>query len=130
MYRLSKEEIRRYLILAGLLASDQLLKFVIMKYTTLPIYINSGISFSLLPFLPWTLIVMGVLITSSIFLSHFSSTGLILVLGGGISNLLDRFQYRGVVDYLDLKILPVFNLADIMITIGMIVIIWEILHRK
>lgn len=41
----------------------------------------------------------------------------VLILGA-FSNLFDRYLVGGVVDYLDLKYFTVFNLADIMIIIG------------
>lgn len=40
------------------------------------------------------------------------------VLGGAIGNLIDRMRYGYVVDFLDLKWWPVFNVADIGITVG------------
>jgi len=43
---------------------------------------------------------------------------LTFIIFGAISNVLDRFNYGYVIDYLDLKYFTVFNLADTMITIG------------
>lgn len=45
---------------------------------------------------------------------------LILILSGGIGNLIDRIFRGYVIDYLDIKILdfPDFNIADISITLG------------
>jgi len=51
--------------------------------------------------------------------------GLILV--GAFSNLLDRWKYGAVIDYLDLSFMAVFNIADIMILMGIIVLIWRII---
>lgn len=41
-----------------------------------------------------------------------------LVLSGAVSNFIDRVRLGCVVDYLELGIFPVFNLADIYITTG------------
>ena len=41
-----------------------------------------------------------------------------LVLGGAISNLIDRLTFHAVFDFLDIHRWPVFNVADIAITIG------------
>jgi signal peptidase II len=43
---------------------------------------------------------------------------LALLCGGGIGNLIDRVRFRYVVDYLDLRIWPVFNIADICVVAG------------
>lgn len=54
---------------------------------------------------------------------------LCLIIFGAASNLLDRFRYGYVIDYLDLKYFTVFNLADAMIVIGVILLI-IILNKK
>ncbi len=50
----------------------------------------------------------------------FSRWGLILILGGGLSNLLDRLLNGQVVDYFDVTFMnyAVFNLADCFVTVG------------
>lgn len=57
---------------------------------------------------------------------------LIMMISGGISNLLDRILRGYVVDYIDVtKILeyPIFNLADIAIVIGGILAVGYIIIR-
>jgi signal peptidase II len=41
-----------------------------------------------------------------------------LVLGGSVSNLLDRIRFGYVTDFLDIDYWPAFNLADTFITVG------------
>ena len=41
-----------------------------------------------------------------------------LIIGGAIGNLIDRIRLNYVVDYLDFRIWPVFNLADSAIVFG------------
>ena len=57
------------------------------------------------------------------------ATALFLVILGAGSNLYDRLQYGFVIDYLDLKYFMVFNLADAMIVVGVIILI-AILYKK
>lgn len=45
-----------------------------------------------------------------------------LVLGGAVGNLIDRIRFGFVVDFLDFRVWPVFNLADCAVVVGMIMI--------
>lgn len=49
---------------------------------------------------------------------------------GAASNLLDRFKYGAVIDFLDFKIWPVFNLADMMIVVGAGILVIGIFRSK
>ncbi len=57
-----------------------------------------------------------------------------MILGGVFGNLIDRIIYKGVIDYLSFKIInynfPVFNLADICITIGAFILIVDSLFLR
>ena len=51
-----------------------------------------------------------------------------LLLGGTIGNLIDRVMYGSVIDFLDFRIWPVFNIADSAVTISIIflvILLWE-----
>ena len=48
-----------------------------------------------------------------------------LILGGAIGNLIDRIVYGHVIDFIDFRIWPVFNIADSAITIGAIMIAFK-----
>lgn len=62
------------------------------------------------------------------------STALLLILGGAIGNLIDRFRFGEVVDFLDFYVgthhWPAFNVADSSITIGMIILLYHLLLNK
>jgi signal peptidase II len=49
--------------------------------------------------------------------------GLGMVLGGAAGNLVDRLRLGHVVDFIDLHFWPVFNVADIGITVGALLIV-------
>lgn len=53
-----------------------------------------------------------------------------LILGGSTGNLIDRLRFGFVIDFLDLYVWPVFNLADSAITIAAVLLTWEILFKK
>ncbi len=44
--------------------------------------------------------------------------GLALPLGGAVGNLVDRVRIGQVIDFIDLHVWPVFNVADMAITVG------------
>lgn len=56
--------------------------------------------------------------------------GLGLILGGAFGNLIDRIFIGRVVDFLDFRIWPVFNVADSAITIGTVIIISRMLFHQ
>ena len=48
----------------------------------------------------------------------FTVIALGLIIGGALSNMFDRIVYGFVVDYIDLRVWPVFNLSDMCISVG------------
>lgn len=48
-----------------------------------------------------------------------------LVLGGAAGNLLDRIRLGYVVDFIDVRVWPVFNVGDSAITIGVCLLLWD-----
>lgn len=54
--------------------------------------------------------------------------GIGLQLGGALGNMLDRLRVGYVIDFLDFRIWPVFNVADMAIVIGVGLLLWEILY--
>ena len=65
------------------------------------------------------------------FISRFS---LAIILGGAVGNLIDRFAYGQVIDFLDFGIgntrWPIFNVADSSVTIGMMMLLSIVLFEK
>ncbi|MBM3249244.1 MAG: signal peptidase II [Candidatus Omnitrophica bacterium] len=57
-------------------------------------------------------------------------TALSLILAGALGNLIDRLTLGYVVDFLDFRIWPVFNVADSAITIGAVLLALSILKTK
>jgi signal peptidase II len=63
-------------------------------------------------------------------LMSLGSAAFIFVLSGALGNILDRFYFGCVIDFVDLKFWPIFNLADIFIIAGVIIIITSLLKKK
>ena len=97
---------------------------------------NTGIAFGLfkdcgLVFVIIPLILTGLLIYNVYYYRHseqLSRTYIVafsLILGGAIGNLIDRIWLGYVIDFIDFRIWPVFNIADSAITIGAAVILFR-----
>ena len=56
--------------------------------------------------------------------------GLSLILAGALGNLIDRLMLGYVIDFLDLRIWPVFNVADSAITIGAALLAYSIIRGR
>ena len=88
---------------------------------------NRGVAFSMLYGHQTVIIILTAALLAAVlvFLIGFNkkfpavfNTGLALVCGGGLSNIVDRTLYGYVVDMLDFGSCPVFNVADICICVG------------
>ncbi len=91
---------------------------------------NTGAAFGIFRGLPGLFILPALAISGWLILEltrrdhpPLSRLGLALMLGGAIGNLIDRVRLGHVVDFLDLRVWPVFNVADSAITIGVTVMI-------
>ncbi|HWC72169.1 MAG TPA: signal peptidase II [Actinomycetota bacterium] len=94
---------------------------------------NPGGAFSLGQDVPWFFVGASLIVSVLIVVTAFRHTNVVtalalgLVLGGALGNLTDRFargaRFTGqVVDFIDVQIWPVFNVADSAVVIGAIVL--------
>ncbi len=99
---------------------------------------NDGVAFGLFDSLSsGVLVVVGVLFTVGLaaFLLREAEErpGLWLpvglLAGGAVGNLLDRLREGYVTDFIDLPAWPAFNLADVEITVGVILMAWALLRE-
>lgn len=103
--------------------------------------LNKGVAFSMFSFLgenlKWIqlglIVILGYvfLVSEDLLKSYFIPFGLLI--GSGASNLYDRFEYGGVVDYIFWHYkfeFAVFNLADVLINIGVGLLLLMILFGK
>lgn len=52
-----------------------------------------------------------------------------MTIGGALGNLIDRFIYGSVTDYVDVKNFAIFNLADVFIQVGLVAVAITILFE-
>lgn len=135
-----------------LLGLDLLLKYLVSTYLTtvniinnffsLTYVLNDGAAFSLFASRTYLLILIALICLFFILYElknnlddRVLSIGYSLVLAGLLGNFLDRLMDGYIIDYLSFKIFtynfPIFNFADILIVVGIIiVIIKEILKER
>lgn len=53
-----------------------------------------------------------------------------LILGGALGNLFDRINFASVIDFIDFRVWPVFNVADSCVTAGIFLVAWKLLRQK
>lgn len=99
---------------------------------------NPGVAFSLGASLPtWSVLAVTGLITVGLAVYAWRSVpvlgvpgqaGLAAVLAGAMSNVVDRASDGVVTDYLHTGWFPTFNLADILVTIGTVLLVLTVLR--
>ena len=97
---------------------------------------NTGSAFGLFPNQTF-LLVLASLVGITILVLFFRNqpippfwlrTSLGLQLGGAAGNLVDRITLGHVTDFIDVGVLPVFNVADSSIMLGIVILSWFILR--
>ncbi len=121
------------IFLFSLIFIDQLSKYII-RSRELFFICNFGISFgikvSLVVFyFCWFFVVSG-LIYLLFKKRQIYTYAVLLILAGAFSNLIDRFYFGCVVDFIDFKFWPVFNLADSFIFLGALILAVQINLKK
>ena len=145
------------ILAAAVVALDQAVKWLVLNYFftradpveitpffNLVLAWNRGISFSLFhseeAYAPFVLSALAVAISLGLAFwlrrvgQRWAATGIGLVIGGAIGNVIDRLRFGAVVDFLDFHWgvyhWPAFNLADSAITIGVVLLLIDgLFHR-
>lgn len=138
-----------YLISLAVILLDQLSKIFILDIMTPPqtyeilpfaniiLAYNKGVSFSMMsngsPYGPYILAIVAMLICVGLVWwmmkekDKWTRIGIALIIGGALGNVIDRFLYGAVVDFVDLHAFgyhwPAFNVADSAICIGAFLIL-------
>ena len=131
-------------------AADQLTKHIVAGQLALddgvhivgPLWIrhvrNSGIAFG---FFSQATVIVVIVTTIAVgwMLAFFARSGarhpvlpvaLGLVIGGSVSNLVDRARLGYVTDFIDFRWWPSFNLADTFIVVGVLILLGALLHSE
>lgn len=111
---------------------DRVLKLYFVNYGSY--VLNPGVAFGIIGANPGLVQITHIFLTCVLVLYLYKidsniqvKCSILAVILGSISNLLDRFMYNGVVDYIDVWIFPKFNIADLMVVFGaLLLIIFEL----
>ena len=133
-----------YVIVFGIILLDQSTKYlalhllfsgktipVIPSVFHLSLVRNPGIAFGLFGHSPSALTVIITLCLVALMILSvqmrnarwIQRLSLAFILGGAAGNMIDRILFGHVIDFLDFRVWPVFNLADSFITIGVFLFI-------
>lgn len=140
-----------YWVILVVFLFDQLTKYLALHYLNpwesypiirsvfhLTLVHNTGIAFGF--FRKHPEILLGFISLSLVFLfvwgirqknfSNLQSIVFGMILGGALGNWLDRVRFGAVIDFLDFRIWPVFNIADSAITIGVCILALQLLRKS
>ena len=106
-------------------------------YVSLTYVTNTGAAFGLFPDYGVLFMVIAVVVVVTIIFYYRHLPGdqwlvqisLGLQLGGALGNLMDRLLYGHVIDFIDFKVWPVFNLADSAIVVGAVILAYHLLRH-
>jgi signal peptidase II len=107
------------------------------RWFTFTYVTNTGAAFGLFPSHGYIFVVVAVVVAVAIAIYYWHMPeGQILIkislglqLGGAMGNLIDRLLYGHVVDFIDFKLWPVFNLADTSIVLGVALLAFALLRE-
>jgi signal peptidase II len=133
------DQISKYLVLSNLHPGQSwspvasLTPWVSITHVT-----NTGAAFGLFPDQGSLFVVIAVIVVAAIIFYYrhlpagqwWIKVSLGLQLGGALGNLLDRLRLGYVIDFIDFKIWPVFNLADSAIVVGVAILAYYLLRDR
>jgi len=126
-----------YLTAAALVVADQAAKLAaaewlrpldsvpVASWLSLTWATNTGGAFGMFSASTTLLVIVAVVVVGALVViaprlggSRLLAIGVASVMGGALGNLIDRVRVGFVIDYIDVDFWPVFNIADIAITVG------------
>jgi signal peptidase II len=106
------------------------------RWVSLTYVTNTGASFGLFPGYGTVFMAISLVVIMAIVFYYRHLPGekwliqasLGLQLGGGLGNLSDRILHGHVIDFIDFKVWPVFNVADSSLFIGVVILAFHLLR--
>lgn len=109
--------------LVGLVLIIDLLLQLLLRASNIGVA-NRGVALGVLGAINSNYLVLLVIVVLIWTVTRFREVGVIMILGGGLVNLVNRAVFGSVWDYLKIIVIWV-NISDIVITIGLLLAIYE-----
>lgn len=127
------DQLTKQLVMIGFQPAQ--VKPVIGSFLTLTYVTNKGGAFSLFSGYPAFFHILGTAIILAVIffiprilkMTHPYQLTVGLLFGGTVGNMIDRFRFGAVVDFISFSFWPTFNVADIAICIGVALLIYLII---
>jgi signal peptidase II len=134
-----------FIVIIAAIAIDQLVKVIIRTglslgehipvlgdFLTLTLHFNTGAAFSMMEGRRFILILLPALMIILLIAyiikerksgSRLQLLSLSLIVGGGMGNLIDRFAFGKVTDFISVGSFPIFNVADMCVVSGCFLVV-------
>lgn len=105
---------------------DQVSKLLMVEYVPTAVVYNDGSAFSLPVPQLLTIVASFAIMFFAIWFKEQEGRWFIwsLLFAGAFGNLIDRLSYGHVIDFIDVGFWPVFNFADIYLSLAGIMLVW------
>tara|TARA_B100000029_G_scaffold513454_1_gene613126 strand:- start:185 stop:679 length:495 start_codon:yes stop_codon:yes gene_type:complete len=132
------------IFIAKIMLNNKFQSIEVFPFLNITFVRNTGISFGLFSdggllnryfFTSFSMIIGSILLIIALFnKDRLMQISLLFIAGGAIGNAIDRIYFGGVIDFIDFFLYnfhwPAFNLADIFISFGVIILLFENIFGK
>ena len=152
-----KKNLLSFFIVTTIFTLDRLSKYIILKlseplgelnisitsFLNFNLLWNNGIAFGLLSFKQsfyYNIVTLVIILVTMVVMwfAHISKgleqISFLFLIGGSFGNIFDRFYYSSVIDFIDISYKNfhwfIFNLADMFITLGILILIFLEFKKK
>ena len=121
---------------ARIVLKSQSLDFGLFRFD---LVFNTGAAYGVFSDYTFFLLILGIAVIAYILLriktfvqTQFDASAYGCLIAGALGNTFDRLIFAKVTDFINVQIIPVFNIADTLINVGVIILLyqWLIHDRK
>ncbi|MEK9726976.1 MAG: signal peptidase II [Candidatus Margulisiibacteriota bacterium] len=104
---------------------------VILGWLRFDLVYNTGAAYGMFSNYTFVLTLLGIIAIVYLFYNLKNVTkslefyAYICLMSGAVGNTLDRLLFSKVTDFINIQIIPVFNIADVLLNIGILLIVFQ-----